>query len=175
MVQKEKGHAGMGMMVCSGLCGKEHSEMKTKRVILLCAMGAAIVALLAVFLPRPVSMLLSGPLDEVNHMGILYISEDADNRFQTVELTEEQVDTVRSALEGMTVWYSPDFSPFAGGIPLPAYDLMLYCDDAESRVQYGGLTFDQKGCLYQWPSGTRYRILSGGAEILEVLQNDISE
>ena len=45
----------MEMMVCSGLCGKERSEMKAKRVIFFCAIGAAIVALLAVFLPRPVS------------------------------------------------------------------------------------------------------------------------
>ena len=52
--------------------------------------------------------------------------------------------------------------------------LMLYCDDTENRVQYGGLTFDQNGYLYQRPSGTRYRIL-GGAEIPEALQSCISE
>ena len=62
--------------------------MKAKRVVFLCALGAAVVVLLFLFLPRPVSLLLSGPLDEVNHMGILYTSEDADNRFQDADLTE---------------------------------------------------------------------------------------
>lgn len=148
--------------------------MKAKRVIFFCAVGAAIVALLAVFLPRPVSMLLSGPLDEVNHMGVLYTSEDADNRFQDADLTEEQADMARSALEGMVVWYSPDFSHFAGMIPLPDYELLLYHDEAADREEYGRIIFDQNGYLYN-PGGHRYRILSGEEEILEVLQACISE
>lgn len=164
----------MEMMVCSGLCGKERSEMKAKRVIFFCAVGAAIVALLAVFLPRPVSMLLSGPLDEVNHMGVLYTSEDADNRFQDADLTEEQADRAHAALEGMAVWYSPDFSRFAGWIPVPNYELLLYHDEAADREEYGRLIFDQNGYLYK-PGGHRYRILSGEEEILEVLQACISE
>ena len=148
--------------------------MKAKRVIFFCVMGAAIVALLAVFLPRPVSLLLSGPLDEVNHMGILYTSEDADNRFQDTDLTEEQADRARATLEGMTVWYSPDFSRFAGWIPVPNYELLLYHDEAVDREEYGRLTFDQRGYLYK-PNGARYRILSGEEEVLEVLQACISE
>lgn len=148
--------------------------MKAKRVVFLCALGAAVVVLLFLFLPRPVSLLLSGPLDEVNHMGILYTSEDADNRFQDADLTEEQADRARAALEGMVVWYSPDFSRFAGWIPVPNYELLLYRDHAANREQYGRLTFDQRGYLYK-PNGARYRILSGEEEILAVLQACISE
>ena len=148
--------------------------MKAKRVIFFCAVGAAIVALLAVFLPRPVSTLLPGPLDEVNHMGVLYTSEDADNRFQDADLTEEQADRARAALEGMVVCYTPAFSRSAGPIPVPNYPLLLYHDEAADREGYGRIIFDQNGYLYK-PGGHRYRILSGEEEILEVLQDCISE
>ena len=148
--------------------------MKVKRVVFLCALGAAVVVLLFLFLPRPVSLLLSGPLDEVNHMGLLYTSADADNRFQDADLTEEQADRARAALEGMVVWYSPDFSRFAGWIPVPNYELLLYHDEAVDREGYGRLIFDQRGYLYK-PTGARYRILSGEEEILAVLQACISE
>ena len=151
-----------------------YEAMKTKRLIRNCVIGAAVVVLLFLFLPRPVSMLLSGPLDEVNHMGLSYISTDADNRFQDADLTEEQADGARAALEGMVVWYSPDFSRFAGWIPVPNYELMLYHDEAADREQYGRLIFDRNGYLYK-PGGRRYRILSGEEEILEVFQDCISE
>ena len=151
-----------------------YEAMKTKRLIRNCVIGAAVVVLLFLFLPRPVSLLLSGPLDEVNHMGLLYTSEDADNRFQDADLTEEQADRARAALEGMVVWYSPDFSHFAGWIPVPNYELLLFRDDAANREEYGKLTFDQRGYLDK-PNGARYRILSGGEELLAVLQACISE
>lgn len=170
-----KDHAVMGIMACGrSVFEKECGEMKTKRMVLLCALGAAIVVLLFLFLPRPVSLLLSGPLDEVNHMGLSYTSTDADNRFQDADLTEEQADRARAALEGMVVWYSPDFSHFAGWIPVPNYELLLFRDDAANREEYGKLTFDQRGYLYK-PNGARYRILSGGEELLAVLQACISE
>ena len=41
------------------------------------------MVLLFLFLPRPVSLLLSGPLDEVNHMGLLvHISGRATTDFR---------------------------------------------------------------------------------------------